>query len=120
MKAQHLESLIGVLSKPSWMHCGSERKLTQEKAMPLQPPADGSPWSEVDGAVPRLHGPGDVLVLGPGLARNPLGWTASGIRTPWEPAGAAPRLPIPRTLAQGCDEEGCKFPMEWVRRHDQS
>ena len=24
---------------------GFERRLTQEKATPLQPPADGSPWS---------------------------------------------------------------------------
>ena len=42
---QHLRWLIGVLSRPSWTHCGFERRLTQEKATPLQPPADGSPWS---------------------------------------------------------------------------
>ena len=28
--------------------------------------------------VPRLHGLGDALVLGPGLARHPLGWTPGG------------------------------------------
>jgi hypothetical protein len=28
----------------SWTHCGFERRLTQEKGMPLRPPADGSPW----------------------------------------------------------------------------
>jgi hypothetical protein len=26
-------------------HYGFEKRLTQEKATPLQPPADGSPWS---------------------------------------------------------------------------
>jgi predicted dithiol-disulfide oxidoreductase (DUF899 family) len=29
-------------------------------------------------AVPRLHGLGDALVLGPRLARNPPGWTPGG------------------------------------------
>ncbi len=28
--------------------------------------------------VPRLHGRGDALVLGPGLARHPLGWAPGG------------------------------------------
>ncbi len=28
--------------------------------------------------VPQLHGMGDALVLGPGLARHPLGWTPGG------------------------------------------
>jgi hypothetical protein len=26
-------------------HCGFERRPTQEKATPLRPPAEGSPWS---------------------------------------------------------------------------
>ena len=42
---QHLRWLVGVLSRPSWTHCGFERRLTLEKATPLQPPAGGSPWS---------------------------------------------------------------------------
>src|SRR5438270_10970350 len=41
MNLQHPRWLIGVLSRPSWTHCGFERRLTQEKATPLQPPADG-------------------------------------------------------------------------------
>src|SRR6266852_2136886 len=42
--------------------------------------------------VPRLHGLGDALVLGPGLARHPLGWTPGG--------QDAPRL-LPATRIQG-------------------
>src|SRR6266550_7300670 len=53
MNLQHLRWLIGVLSRPSWTHCGFERRLTQEKATPLQPPADGSPWSRW--TVPTAH-----------------------------------------------------------------
>jgi len=32
-------------SRPSWTHCGFERKLTHAKATRLRRPADGSPWS---------------------------------------------------------------------------
>jgi hypothetical protein len=58
MKLQHLRWLIGVLSRPSWTHCGFERRLTQEKATPLQPPDDGSPEGSgpaVAGASHRRH-----------------------------------------------------------------
>src|SRR5882762_2153260 len=141
-------SSVGAPSRPSWTHCGFERKLTQERATALRPPADGSPWwrstarhrslanvgrrhywmclsaagfsspttscgtpatlrrSSARGApcirrrsatclifilamsptprsakartreppVPQVHGLGDALVLGPGLARHSLGW----------------------------------------------
>src|SRR3979490_1810204 len=45
MNLEYLRWSIGALSRPSWTHCGFERKLQHEKAPRSQPPADGSPWS---------------------------------------------------------------------------
>src|SRR6266516_2278260 len=52
-----------VLSRPSWTHCGFERRLTQEKATPLQPPADGSPWSRWTVPTPLIGERGAVTLL---------------------------------------------------------
>jgi len=45
MNSEREKQSIGAPSRRSWTHCGFERRLTQEKATPLRPPADGSPWS---------------------------------------------------------------------------
>jgi len=47
-----------------------------------------------------------------------LAWRP-GIRTTWEPASAEPRYQYLDLVPKGRDDEGFKFPMEWVRRHDQ-
>jgi len=44
MNLEYLLWSIGALSRPSWTRCGFERRLTQEKATRLQPPAGGFPW----------------------------------------------------------------------------
>src|SRR5258708_6124716 len=62
MNLEPLRSSIGAPSKPNWTHCGFERRLTQEKATPLRPPADGS-LVEVPGATPLIGERGAVTLL---------------------------------------------------------
>ena len=84
--------------------------------------------------LPRLHGLGDALVLGPGLARHPLGWTPGGhdahrllpatriqclrdlLDDDARRRGDGQQLPAPRLTVYGRQETWEDSPTGWPQR----